>query len=597
MDPLPISDSLIRQNSSADSFKRGDAYHRAGAVTDVVRRGMVLHGQVAGSQYTPYEVRVVWNQMGVESAYCDCPYDWGGWCKHVVALLLKFLYEPERVLVREPLEEQLAALDASALRQLLLTLVQEPAIARQIEWLLDRQAAQPGKEATGGRPIPIDQNAIRQKVRAAIMPQGRGRYYEDDWRYGGTNFTMLDEVFKQAAQALGAGDGASALQILEAITEELVDDPEMVGLWEDEEGYLLIEQLDLLWAEAILSVPLDAKERQEWKKRLKRWANRVGAYLIEAPWPLAVIALEEGWEVPALQRLFAGDEVALEDEPEALDEELIPLRLRVLESQGEQERYLALAHATGQQLAYLEMLVQLGRVEEVLTEGLAYLATAQQALALAQRLHAQGHPAAALEVGTRGLTLPSTYDYWSERSHSRAELGSWLSRLASSQEQPELALRAAIFAFEEGPSLAHYLRVQELAGAEWEQGLRERLQRQLRESLGHGQATEAIRIFLHEGLVKDAIAVASKHDTALLPQVMEAALPEHPAWVIEQARRQAMGIIERGQASHYDEAVEWLGWVQRACPAEAWAGQLATIREEHGRKYKLMGLLKARFGA
>ncbi len=55
--------------------------------------------------------------------------------------------------------------------------------------------------------------------------------------------------------------------------------------------------------------------------------------------------------------------------------------------------------------------------------------------------------------------------------------------------------------------------------------------------------------------------------------------------------------MDAGKANHYDDAVEWL---RRARDAYRSAGRQAdwqalsqrSIRTEHGRKYKLMGLLK-----
>ncbi len=39
---------------------------------------------------------------------CDCPYDWGGYCKHIVALLLTHVRAPETIEVKPTVEERLA---------------------------------------------------------------------------------------------------------------------------------------------------------------------------------------------------------------------------------------------------------------------------------------------------------------------------------------------------------------------------------------------------------------------------------------------------------------------------------------------------------
>jgi uncharacterized Zn finger protein len=55
-------------------------------------------------------------------------------------------------------------------------------------------------------------------------------------------------------------------------------------------------------------------------------------------------------------------------------------------------------------------------------------------------------------------------------------------------------------------------------------------------------------------------------------------------------------LVDRGQSQYYHHAVEWLGKAYnayRVTGREAeWQAYLGEIRERHGRKHKLMGLLK-----
>ncbi len=68
---------------------------------------------------------------------------------------------------------------------------------------------------------------------------------------------------------------------------------------------------------------------------------------------------------------------------------------------------------------------------------------------------------------------------------------------------------------------------------------------------------------------------------------------EHLADLVDQ---QAERIIEAGQAKYYHHAVDWLEKARSAYRAAGrevdWQTYLAEIRTRHGRKYKLMGLLK-----
>ena len=97
------TESFIRLHATPQSYERGVAYYYDGSVLSMERRGDELVGQVEGSQYEPYQVRITFTGDAVESAFCDCPYEWGGWCKHVVAVLMAALHEPATVKERPTL--------------------------------------------------------------------------------------------------------------------------------------------------------------------------------------------------------------------------------------------------------------------------------------------------------------------------------------------------------------------------------------------------------------------------------------------------------------------------------------------------------------
>ncbi|HEY3110777.1 MAG TPA: SWIM zinc finger domain-containing protein, partial [Chloroflexota bacterium] len=104
-----------------------------------------------------------------------------------------------------------------------------------------------------------------------------------------------------------------------------------------------------------------------------------------------------------------------------------------------------------------------------------------------------------------------------------------------------------------------------------------------------------VEIFLHEGLVDDAIAAVERlgayPDYALLERVVEAAIPSHPDWVMRTGREQAEAIVAGGYAQHYDRAARWLRHAGRAAAAagrtDEWRAQVQALLEEHRRKYKL----------
>lgn len=128
------TEATIREQTSPESFQRGQDYYQRGAVASLVHRGEALEADVWGSDTDPYRVQVTWGDGGVVDTSCTCPYDWGGWCKHIAAALLAGLHQPEKIEERPPLPELLSGLDREQLQALVLKLTEyEPRITAVIE--------------------------------------------------------------------------------------------------------------------------------------------------------------------------------------------------------------------------------------------------------------------------------------------------------------------------------------------------------------------------------------------------------------------------------------------------------------------------------
>jgi uncharacterized Zn finger protein len=590
MSVLPLSEATLRGQATPQSFERGERYYRQGRVVSAVRRGDLLRAEVEGSQYLPYRVQVRFHEGGVTEAQCSCPYDWGGWCKHIVAALLVCLHEPESVEIRPELEELLAGLDREQLQDLLLHLAAgDFDLADQIEShlaLLQSAEAAP-QEAALLRRTALDPRPIRRQVSAILHSLDRMRPSEAYWHVG----SVVDEVrglLDQVWASIEAGDGWNALLMLEAITDEYAES--WVYL-DDSDGYAgaFFADLGEVWTEAALVADLTAEEREEWAQKLTGWQEEIGDYGIDDAFDAARAALLHGWDYAPLQRALQGEITergAWEGEAPWYADELALARLRVLEREERYQEYLNLAQAEGQVERYVTMLARLGRVEEAVEEGLKRLSSPDQTLALAQALREGEALESALRIGRHGLSLEG----------SKGSLAPWLSDLAAAMGESALALEAAAVAFKATPSLSAYLRVQELAGERWSE-MREDLLAHLRRQSAYSVTGAQVDVFLHEGLVDDAIAaVKTGASYGQLERVMEAAIASHPDWVIRAARRQAERIIEPGKAKYYHHAVDWLDRARRAYEAAGraaeWRTYLREIRSRHGRKYKLMGLLE-----
>ncbi len=90
-----LTEARVRELASEKSFERGQTYYRDGGVLEPVHQEMVLRAQCEGSDYEPYQVSATLAEDGIAETSCMCPYDYGGICKHVVALPLTYVQEPK----------------------------------------------------------------------------------------------------------------------------------------------------------------------------------------------------------------------------------------------------------------------------------------------------------------------------------------------------------------------------------------------------------------------------------------------------------------------------------------------------------------------
>ncbi|MCK4299164.1 MAG: SWIM zinc finger family protein, partial [Planctomycetes bacterium] len=334
-----LSEAAVRQQATAESFRRGENYYRQGAVVSLVLRGNVLQTEVEGSQYEPYRVRVSFDEGGITSAVCSCPYDWGGWCKHIVAALLVCLDDPEEIEVRPALDELLADLDREELQSLLLHLATgDPYVADEIEGQIallqstpaDSQAPQTG--VTPARRMPVDPQPVRRQVTRILHSLDRLRPSEAYWQVG----SVVDQVRQLLNQVQGfieAGDGRNALLLLEAITDEYMDG------WlylDDSDGYAgeFFSELGEVWTEACLVADLSPAEREQWAQKLTLWQGEIDDYGLDDVFDAAQAAALQGWDYPPLQRVLQGEvtgQGVWEGEAPWFADDLALARLKVLE--------------------------------------------------------------------------------------------------------------------------------------------------------------------------------------------------------------------------------------------------------------------------
>ncbi|CCM79607.1 SWIM zinc finger family protein [Rhizobium mesoamericanum] len=101
---------------------------------------------------------------GVAATRCSCPYDWGGACKHVVAVLLKYIAAPEAIAQRPSLGGMLEGLDREALVALLVRRAKED---RGLTGWLEAELVA-GMASTGAQRTAVDPEPIRRQATALL---------------------------------------------------------------------------------------------------------------------------------------------------------------------------------------------------------------------------------------------------------------------------------------------------------------------------------------------------------------------------------------------------------------------------------------------
>ena len=595
-----FTEADIRAGTSGRSYSRGEGYYRDGAVISVTRRGDSITAEVAGSDYAPYAVAITLHPDGsIRDADCTCPYEQGGYCKHIVAALLATLRDSHKVTVKPDMETLLTGLTEAQLRRILRTVAEAlpafaDAVEQEVKWIKMEPVTGDAATATKAPPIAVDITAIRRELRKDLrqLNDTRGGYRSDfyyDDEYAVNPNPALAPHLATVEALLAAGDAVTATSVLVAVIEEWGEGIAGLEEWifeSNEETFAeATQEVDALLAEALLSQELSPEQRAQWQARLEDWDEDVASLEITAA------ALEYWWDYGPLVAAMQGhitEQGAWEGEAPYHADQLALARLRVLERQGRTQEYIHLAAAEGHLGLSAQMLARTGQVARAVEEAVQHLTAPGELLALARVLVDVGRPEAALTVAAHGLDQP----HQPYQSYG-TELARWTATLAQQSGDHALALRAAEAAFLSSYLLEDYQAAERLAGEAWPE-----VKGRLLASLQQSNAYNKVDIYLYEKMLVEAMAQVDKGAYGTdLERVIQATRAQYPDWGVQKCKRQAEGIMDGGKAKYYDDAIVWLRLareilVEHGRQAE-WQGYLASLLETHARKYKLVPMLRA----
>ncbi|MBN2302909.1 MAG: SWIM zinc finger family protein [Anaerolineae bacterium] len=567
----------IRSRATANSFQRGQSYYNSGSIVDAVRRGNELTGSCEGSQYEPYRIRVTLTDDGdVLDASCTCPYDWGGDCKHIVALLLTFHHAPDTFAARPPVD---AALAARSKDDLIALIHQMIARYPDLQALVDRP--QPAQQP---RQTPINTESFQRELRHALRREPEwgdrtlvhtvssiattGQQFADagDWRNAyAVYFTILDECL--AGEDYPADDEGELAWALNGVLEQLV---------------ACLEQDD---------IANDDTQRRAILDRLVTaylWELRMGGYgLGEDILPDALLNHTRRDDLPPIRKrvqalqqqyvrqrqagMYFGQWIA-----EALERFL--MQLDALD-ETDPEVTLQRLRDQGMHRLVFERLLGMGRTDEAVALLADDLTEPHERVTAFNLLAAAGHTDTAIRLARASLDAAG-YEY---------RLGAWLD-----QQYQERGDREALFALrrqamDHAPSEQHYRELKEAAQAvgTWDQ-LRPDILSKLERDRRYDELT---RIYLQDEEWAAAWDAAEKAASGnrwggarLLLEVALKTLDTHPDKAIPVLIRHARASIDARQRKHYAQAAAYLLRVREAYRKQGqdstWQTLITGIRTE-----------------
>ena len=588
--PTELTEEIIRASCTSQSFERGQEYYQSRAVFNTFRQGNLLIGECEGNMVPSYQLRVEMDAGGVRSAFCSCPYDLGGYCKHIIALLLTYLYTPEEFIERSGIVDLLASLSREDLVRLIEQMVENN--PKLYDWL---EMVVPIAKTSSKVETPLSEERHKSRVSAMVYQRqireilhslDGYRMSEAYWMVGGM-VQELSKIVDSAEAFLQAGDADGAITILMVLLEEVAEHYEQ---FDDSDGELggFLDELGLPLAEAFLSVELNEEDRQTLLGDLEPIISELSDYGIDGL-EIAMVTLEVGWKDDDTGLVW---EAGTEDDwdNDAGDEwfvgvNLTQVKLNVLERQGQTDKYLELCLQAGEYRRYALKLLEVGRADEAISIAMNNLSIAGDALAFAQSLRSLGQVQDAMTIGERGLTL-------SGHKHS---LGMWLGPLEEAQGRTHLAIQAYLAAFSSIPSLELYQTLLRLSGPTWNE-----LRSKVIEILRSGSHTNIlIDVYLYEGDWDGAIHLADQAgfwSYNLIEKVADAVLSHRPDWVIQVSLKQAEGLIEKTQSKYYSAAARWLLKAKKAHLASGrqveWQVYLSKLKTTYSRRPALQRELR-----
>lgn len=489
-------------------------------------------------------------------------------CKHVAALLLTWLNEPERFQEIEPLEN---ALNQKKKADLILLIRQMITRFPELEELVHLSAR---GDADGTAPINAD--LIRRQVVNAIK---HGDYGHDYYGAAQAIANELDTIMQQGEIYRAKGDWVNAAIIYCTVIDELHDqydqiydhDGDLGTVFGDGSEYLgtclqTVEQskprLDIL--RTLVGIVIDGI-------KIGGYGFSDTAYDVVLEQTTSAGKMEiVTWVEAEVAKIGSLTDFSSKWQAESYGRFLLNIQAESLND----EEYIALCRRTGQLKKLVERLLELERVNEAIHD--AQTASDYELLALADLFVTHGHDETAETL------------IW-ERSGTSGDtrLDGWLKDRAVANGDWKSAWQYTENQFWRRPTVDSYRELKVIAEnlGDWSERQKDILAR-LTEKEGYGLLT---RIYLLENNVEAALATLPKvkYGGDLAIDVARAAEESHPVQAIKLYQQNAERLIAVRGRGNYALAAEYLKRVQllytKLQEPEKWEAYIQVVRDQKPR--------------
>lgn len=580
MTHLPLTNQAIRDRIDSRSYHRGYNYYELDAILHPQREGNTLKAQCRGSRPEPYRLWAMLDgKGGVAAGECSCPVGGGGRCKHIAALLLTWLHEPDRFREAAATEGALAGWAKEDLITLIHKMIERHP---ELEDLIELMST-----GAGGESEEIDPALIRRQVERAIEKGDYGHAY-----YGAAD-AIADEIqviIDQAEIYKERDDWGKAAVIYQTVLDELLDQYDQIY---DHDGDLfsIFYNGSRKLGECLTHIE-DPEARLPILQSLLDVIRRdidIGGYgfadeaygvLFDHATPEEKSELAGEVEVD-LAPFSSSDDFSSKWRAGAYGSLLLSL---VGESISDAE-FLRICRQTGRWGDLVQRLLELERVEEAIAAA-EEVESDYDLLGLADIFREQGHEQIAEDL------------VWERagRSDDR-RLAAWLKERAKEKGDWKTAVAYAENRFWNRPALSDYEELREIAEeiGDWPER-RETILARLTEEGKHNLLTQ---IHLAEGNVAAAlqeVRQAKKERWGvrgnLQMDVARAAEDSHPQQALDLYRERVETLIGQRGRSNYATAARFLQRVkaiyQQLGEEEQWKAYIADVRDQ---KPKLPALL------